>query len=86
MRNDSHEDCRVVTIGNGCKGISVYTGDEKELHVPWKDIVKISYKNDKFRLIYHPAEVCDKAGPNQSLHINCGCYYLRFITNLNRVF
>ena len=67
----------MVTIGNGCKGISVYTEDnkDKELHVPWKDIVKISYKSDKFRMIYHPKEVgsvrsiafgrimCDRVAP-----------------------
>lgn len=59
MRDGSHEDCRMVTIGNGCKGISVYSGEkeEKELHVRWRDIVKISYKRDKFRIIFHPAEV-----------------------------
>ncbi len=50
----------MVTIGNGCKGISVYYEDKKDkdkTHVPWKDIVKISYKKDKFRVIYHPPEV-----------------------------
>ena len=59
MRDGNHEDCRMVTIGNGCKGISVYPEDkrERELFVPWRDIVKISYKNDKFRMIYQPEEV-----------------------------
>ena len=60
MRDGQHEDCGMVTIGNGCKGISVYyhgKEDKDKLHVPWRDIVKISYKNDKFRLIYHPPVV-----------------------------
>lgn len=60
MRDDHHEECQLVTIGNGCKGISAYyegKEDKDRLHVPWKDIVKISYKRDKFRIIYHPPEV-----------------------------
>lgn len=50
----------MVTIGNGCSGISVYYEDKEDkdkMHVPWKDVVKISYKKDKFRIIYHPPEV-----------------------------
>lgn len=64
MRDGDHEDCQVVTIGNGCRGISVYFDgkeDKDRLHIPWGDIVKISYKRDKFRLIYHPPEVRRRA-------------------------
>lgn len=60
-RDPDHEDCEMVTIGNGCMGISIYPEgkeDKDRLHVSWADIVKISYKRDKFRMIYHPPEVC----------------------------
>ena len=60
-RDPDHEDCKKVTIGNGCMGISIYFEDKDDkdrLHVSWADIVKISYKRDKFRIIYHLPEVC----------------------------
>ena len=60
MRNEEHEDCRMVTIGCGCRGISIYyegKDDKDRTRVPWRDIDKISYKRDKFRIIYHPPEV-----------------------------
>lgn len=43
----------MVTIGNGCKGVSIYCEGQDEINIPWKDIVKISYKKDKFRIIYY---------------------------------
>ena len=58
---EEQEECRMVTIGNGYRGISIYYEDKEDkerTHVPWKNIVKISYKRDKFRIIYHPSEVC----------------------------
>ena len=48
---------RVVTIGNGCNGISVYyqeNDDQPDLHIEWRNIVKISYKRRKFKIRYHP--------------------------------
>ncbi len=50
----------MVTIGNGCKGVSIYCEGKEDIHVPWKDIAKISYKKDKFRIIYYVHEqVCE---------------------------
>ena len=48
-RNGSLKHCRMMTIGNGCKGVSMYCEGEEDIHVPWKDVVKISYKRDRFR-------------------------------------
>jgi len=50
----------MVTIGNGCRGVSIYCEEEEDIHVPWKDIVKISYKKDKFRIIYRAADEVGK--------------------------
>ena len=50
----------VVTIGNGCKGVSVYyqEGDDmQDRHIEWRNIVKISYKRRKFKIRFHP-KVC----------------------------
>ena len=47
----------VVTIGNGCKGISIYyheNDDQSDHHIEWRNIVKISYKRRRFKIRFHP--------------------------------
>ena len=51
----------VVTIGNGCKGISIYydeDDDQQELHVEWRNVVKISYKRRQFKIRFYPEVLC----------------------------
>ena len=51
------QDGRVVTIGNGCKGISVYYHEDDgqtDLNIEWRNIVKISYKRRRFKIRFHP--------------------------------
>lgn len=73
---------RVVTIGNGCKGISVYYHESDSLsdhHIEWRNIVKITYKKRRFKIKFHPKvrtyvqEVCD-----QCTRTLKGCWHANF--------